>query len=106
MVREAGGVAVFAHPLARRRGPVVETDVIVELAGAGLGGVEVDHPDHDAADRATLRDLAAAHDLLATGSSDYHGANKTTPIAAETTAPDVLEALVARATGAEVVVGG
>ena len=43
-----------------------------------------------------LAELARRHDLLATGSSDYHGANKSTPIAAETTAPAVLEALVAR----------
>ena len=34
------------------------------------------------------------------GSSDYHGTNKTTPIAAETTDPAQFEALVARATRA------
>jgi len=61
--------------------------------------------DHYAADRATLRAVAAAEGLLATGSSDYHGANKTTPLAAETTAAEVLDALVARATGAEVLAG-
>ena len=37
MVRAAGGVPVFAHPLARRRGRVVEPSVIVELAAVGLG---------------------------------------------------------------------
>ena len=83
MVRAAGGVAVFAHPLARRRGRVVEPSVIVDLAAVGLDGVEVDHPDHAAADRELLRDLAAAHGLVTTGSSDYHGTNKTTPMAAE-----------------------
>jgi predicted metal-dependent phosphoesterase TrpH len=105
MIRAAGGVAVFAHPFARRRGPVVEGSVLRDLAAQGLDGVEVDHPDHDGEDRAVLRALAAEEGLLATGSSDYHGANKTTPIAAETTAPDVLDALVARATGAEVLAG-
>jgi len=97
MVRAAGGVAVFAHPLGRTRGRVVEPSVLVELAAAGLGGVEVDHPDHAPEDRALLRGLAAAHGLVATGSSDYHGSNKTTPIAAETTAADALDALVERA---------
>ena len=86
MVAAAGGVTVFAHPLARRRGRVVEPSVIVDLAAIGLAGVEVDHPNHDPDDRALLRDLAAEHGLVATGSSDYHGTNKTTPIAAETTA--------------------
>jgi 3',5'-nucleoside bisphosphate phosphatase len=105
MVRAAGGVAVFAHPLARRRGRVVEPRVIVELAAVGLGGVEVDHPDHTPEDRELLRDLAAAHGLVATGSSDYHGTNKTTPVAAEHTAPDALDALVERTSGVDVLVG-
>jgi predicted metal-dependent phosphoesterase TrpH len=105
MVREAGGVAVFAHPLARKRGRVVEPSVIVELAAAGLGGIEVDHPDHSPEDRELLRALAAEHGLLTTGSSDYHGTNKTTPIAAERTAEDVLDGILDRATGAELAVG-
>ena len=99
MVRAAGGVTVFAHPLARKRGRVIEPSVLVDLVEAGLGGVEVDHPDHAPEDRELLRDLAAAHGLVATGSSDYHGTNKTTPIAAETTAADALDALVERAVG-------
>ncbi|HEY2095174.1 MAG: 3,5-nucleoside bisphosphate phosphatase [Pseudonocardiales bacterium] len=102
MITSAGGVCVFAHPLARRRGRVVELSVIADLAGAGLAGVEVDHPDHDAPDRATLRGLAAELGLVATGSSDYHGTNKTTPIAAETTDPEMFERLVAGATAIEV----
>ena len=106
MILDAGGVAVFAHPFARRRGRVVEASVLVDLAGRGLGGIEVDHPDHADDDRAALRALAAAHGLLATGSSDYHGTNKTTPIAAETTAPEVADTLAARATGTPVVTGG
>ena len=46
MIRAAGGVAVFAHPFARKRGDVVEASVLRELAREGLDGVEVDHPDH------------------------------------------------------------
>jgi predicted metal-dependent phosphoesterase TrpH len=105
MVRAAGGFAVFAHPLARARGPVIEPSVLVDLVDAGLGGVEIDHPDHDDADRAVLRAVAADTGLLVTGSSDYHGTNKTTAIAARTTAPEVLEALVARTTGVPVLTG-
>ena len=106
MVRAAGGVAVFAHPLARRRGRVVAEQTIAELVTAGLAGLEVDHPDHAPADRALLRGLAAELDLVVTGSSDYHGTNKTTPIGAESTDPAQFDALIARAdAGVEVLAG-
>ncbi len=105
MVRAAGGVPVFAHPFARRRGRVVEPSVIVELAATGLAGVEVDHPDHGPEDRELLRGLAADLGLLTTGSSDYHGTNKSTPLAAETTAEHDLDALLTQATGAELLTG-
>ena len=105
MVRAAGGVPVLAHAMARRRGPVVGPGVIDELAAEGLAGVEVDHPDHTGEDRAALRDLAVALDLLTTGSSDYHGANKTACLGQETTDPEALERieeLAARSCIAEV----
>lgn len=91
MVRSAGGVPVLAHPVARRRGSVVGLDVIAELAAEGLAGVEVDHPDHTGDDRTVLRDFAATLDLLVTGSSDYHGSNKTAYLGQETTDPQMLE---------------
>jgi hypothetical protein len=106
MIRAAGGKAVWAHPWARERGEVVEESVIGEMAGRGLAGVEVDHRDHQRADRHRLRALAKDLNLIATGSSDYHGTRKDIPIAAEETAPDQLEALVAGTTGAGVVTGG
>ncbi len=91
MVRAAGGVPVLAHPAARRRGPVIDPAVITELAAEGLGGIEVDHPDHGGADRAGLRVLATRLDLVVTGSSDYHGRNKTVSLGQETTDPAELE---------------
>jgi predicted metal-dependent phosphoesterase TrpH len=105
MVREAGGVAVFAHPLARRRGRVVEPSAIADLVPVGLSGVEIDHPDHSPEDRELLRALAADAGLVATGSSDYHGTNKTTPIGAETTSAAALEELLAATAGVEVLTG-
>jgi hypothetical protein len=75
------------------------------MAEAGLLGLEVDHPDHDTSERAHVRGLAADLGLLATGSSDYHGANKTTPIGACTTDPDQLERLLAAGTGSGVYSG-
>jgi predicted metal-dependent phosphoesterase TrpH len=100
LVRAAGGVPVFAHGLATRRGRVVGDEAVAVMAAAGLLGLEVDHPDHDPDERAHMRGLAGELGLLVTGSSDYHGTNKTTPIAACTTAPDQFEALLAAGTGA------
>jgi hypothetical protein len=100
LVRAAGGVPVFAHGLATKRGRVVGDDAVVAMAAAGLLGLEVDHPDHRPDERAHLRGLAADLDLLITGSSDYHGSNKTTAIGAEVTAPDQFGTLLAAGTGA------
>jgi predicted metal-dependent phosphoesterase TrpH len=98
LVRAAGGVPVFAHPRARRRGRVVDDDVIAAMTAAGLVGLEVDHPDHAAADRARLRGLAADLGLVVTGASDYHGTNKSTLLAACTTEPAAYAALIDRNT--------
>jgi 3',5'-nucleoside bisphosphate phosphatase len=102
LVREAGGVPVFAHGLARRRGRVLDDEAVVAMAEAGLLGIEVDHPDHDPEEREHMAGLAKELDLIATGSSDYHGTNKTTPIAVCTTAPDQLEELVDSGSGSPV----
>lgn len=103
LVRAAGGVPVFAHPAASRRGRTVGDDVIAELAEAGLAGLEVDHRDNAPEDRARLRGLARELGLLVTGSSDYHGEGKPNRLGENTTDPDVFDALVAQATGTAVV---
>ncbi|EEP73166.1 phosphotransferase [Micromonospora sp. ATCC 39149] len=99
LVRAAGGVPVFAHPKASRRGRVVPDELIVELAAAGLAGLEADHEDHSAAERAHVRALAAELDLLVTGSSDFHGTHKTVRLGAFTTSPEAYGRIVAEATG-------
>ncbi|CAM5724408.1 Phosphatase OS=Streptomyces fumanus OX=67302 GN=GCM10018772_49500 PE=4 SV=1 [Streptomyces fumanus] len=52
MIKGAGGVAVFAHPAAAKRGRTVPESRIAEMAAAGLDGIEVDHMDHDPDTRA------------------------------------------------------
>ncbi|MGI5260064.1 PHP domain-containing protein [Streptomyces angustmyceticus] len=100
LIKAAGGVTVFAHPLAVKRGSCVPESAIAELAAAGLDGIEVDHMDHDAPTRARLRGLAADLGLLASGSSDYHGSRKTCRLGEYTTDPEVYGEIVRRATGA------
>jgi 3',5'-nucleoside bisphosphate phosphatase len=105
LVRSAGGVPVFAHPLARRRGRVVGPEVIAEMAAAGLAGLEADHPDQDATDRAEVRGLAAELGLFVTGSSDYHGTNKVVRLGQESTSAAAYERLLSEAKGLGPVVG-
>ncbi len=95
LVCNAGGLPVFAHPIAHRRGPVVSDETIARMAAAGLVGLEVDHPDHDPDDRAHAARLARDLDLIGTGSSDYHGTNKGIPLGACLTDPEAYERLLA-----------
>ncbi|AKJ10970.1 phosphoesterase [Streptomyces incarnatus] len=100
LVKNAGGVCVFAHPAAAKRGRTVPEFRIAQMAEAGLDGIEVDHMDHDADARDRLRGLAKDLDLLVTGSSDYHGSRKTVTLGAYTTDPEVYGEITRRATGA------
>ncbi|MEV7193492.1 PHP domain-containing protein [Streptomyces sp. NPDC093510] len=100
LVKAAGGVTVFAHPAAVKRGQVVPEAALAELAAAGLDGVEADHMDHAPETRARLHGLAADLGLLATGSSDYHGSRKTCVLGEFTTDPEIYGEITRRATGA------
>lgn len=102
LVVAAGGVPVFAHPAASARGRTVGDDVIADMAAAGLVGLEVDHVDHDESARTRLRALATDLGLLTTGSSDYHGSNKSVQLGAELTPESSYDAIVERASGAAV----
>ncbi|MER6214710.1 MULTISPECIES: PHP domain-containing protein [unclassified Streptomyces] len=100
LVKAAGGVTVFAHPAAVKRGTCVPEEAIAALAAAGLDGIEVDHMDHDTGTRARLRALAGDLGLLTTGSSDYHGSRKTCRLGDCTTDPEIYGEITRRATGA------
>jgi 3',5'-nucleoside bisphosphate phosphatase len=77
LIAAAGGVSVVAHPWASRHdSSALDEDAFAALKQAGLAGLEVDHQDHTAAKRAALRELADDLDLVATGSSDFHGTGK------------------------------
>ena len=86
---------VLAHPGALSRGWRIPDAAIAGLAAAGLAGLEVDHPDHDAAERARLRGLAADLGLLTTGGSDDHGSLTGHRLGCETTSPAAFERLMA-----------
>jgi 3',5'-nucleoside bisphosphate phosphatase len=99
LVRAAGGVPVLAHPRAGR-GWQLPDDQLAGLVPVGLAGIEVDHPDHDAVQRAELRGLASRFGLITLGSSDDHGGITGHRIGCETTSPGDYERLLALAAGA------
>ncbi len=68
LLHEAGGIGVLAHP-----GHWTPTATLRALVRAGLDGVEVWHPSHDASLVRYYRRIARAFDLVETGGSDFHG---------------------------------
>jgi predicted metal-dependent phosphoesterase TrpH len=68
VIRRARGVPVFAHP-----GLAGRDDLVPELVEAGLLGIEVYYAEHSATQVASYLALCRAHDLVATGGSDFHG---------------------------------
>lgn len=77
LIHEAGGVAVLAHPYQLKLSSREEVDQLVgELAGLGLDGIEAVYSRHSAAERASYSEVATRHGLLVTGGSDYHGSYK------------------------------
>ena len=67
-IKQAGGVAVLAHP-----GQQQNFDLIQELIGCGLDGLEINHPANTESDKKIIRDYAKKFNLFLTGGSDYHG---------------------------------
>jgi 3',5'-nucleoside bisphosphate phosphatase len=105
LVRQAGGVTVLAHPRGSARGWQIPDTVIAGLAGAGLTGVEVNHPQQDQRERGRLGDLVRSLGIVASGGSDDHGALTGFRIGTEVAPDGGYEELIAHATGAAPVTG-
>lgn len=99
LVRDAGGVPVFAHPMASARGRVAPPEVFHDMVDAGLLGLEVDHRDNPPEGRAWLRKFARDRGLFTTGSSDFHGRGKPNLLGENLTDPAALENILAAASG-------
>ncbi|WP_138442431.1 PHP domain-containing protein [Sinomonas susongensis] len=105
LVRAAGGVPVFAHPVAEARGRTVGEGTYHDMIDAGLAGLEVYHRDNPEDRRPFLLELAEQNGLFVTGSSDYHGLGKVNRLGENTTSPEVLGEIERQARGAVVVRG-
>ena len=97
LIRDAGGVCVLAHPGMWKGAGSVPDTLIEQMAGGGMVGLEVDHPDHDDDQRTYYRDMAGRLDLVPTGASDCHGARYDYRLGCETTDADRFAELKRRA---------
>jgi predicted metal-dependent phosphoesterase TrpH len=71
-IREAGGVAVIAHPGRYKFTPTEEYALFTEFQAHGGLGVEVVTGSHHAGDIAKYTDMALEFGLLASRGSDFH----------------------------------
>jgi predicted metal-dependent phosphoesterase TrpH len=76
MIRQAGGIAVLAHPVNLDPSLTAIPGLLRELHQLGLQGVEVYYPSHSSQAVRKLKKIAAELGLLITGGSDFHGNNR------------------------------
>lgn len=93
MVRDAGGVAVLAHPAAGRHHRAVDLSAVATLVEAGLWGIELDHPENRREWIPVLAKFADAQGLHVTGASDYHGAGKENLLGEHTSTEEIWDAI-------------
>jgi len=110
LIRAAGGVPVMAHPLARGKGESQELVItekhrerFLEVIQAGLAGFEVYHREVGQTAREWLLGLVSEFNLVATGSSDYHGIEgKPNRLGENETSLEMLTRIEAQATGSTI----
>lgn len=76
VIREAGGIAVLAHPCYLKLESHEFEALLDQLMDAGLVGLEVHYSQHTRADVHSFARWARKKELLPTGGSDFHGTNK------------------------------
>jgi len=106
LIRAAGGVSVIAHPLIDFPAGASMSDLPAKffktLIGAGLNGIEIEHRAVPEQARQWLKNLAVKHNLITTGSSDYHGIDgKDNRLGENRTKPEMLQRILDQASGFE-----
>lgn len=76
LIKKAGGIPVLAHPLLYKMSVSELHDLLTELKGYGLRGIEAMYSRNRGNDEAFVRKLASEYDLFITGGTDFHGTNK------------------------------
>lgn len=76
LIKKAGGIPVLAHPLLYKMSVTELHNLLTELKGYGLQGIEAMYSRNRGNDEAFVRKLASEYDLFITGGTDFHGVNK------------------------------
>lgn len=76
LILHAGGIPILAHPPLYHMGNDRLDALTARLKAEGLMGIEVFYSTYSNQDIRDMQRLAAKYDLLFSGGSDFHGANK------------------------------
>lgn len=76
LIIQAGGIPILAHPLLYHLSSDELSDLVKKLKSFGLAGIEAIYTSNTGCDESDMRRLARLNNLLISGGSDFHGANK------------------------------
>lgn len=76
LIKQAGGIAILAHPLLYHMSTTNLNRLIVDLKAVGLDGIEALYSTYTAGEELLIKNIAAQNGLLISGGSDFHGSNK------------------------------
>lgn len=76
LILHASGIPILAHPILYHMSEERLDKLVYELKEAGLMGIEAVYSTYSTSDERQIRSLAKKYDLLLSGGSDFHGANK------------------------------
>lgn len=88
LLRSMDAVAVIAHP-----GLLKRPELLPEMVPLGIAGIEVFYPKHLPEQKRELLSFAAAHGLVPTGGSDFHGPGLPAELGSQEVPAETLESL-------------
>ncbi len=76
LIHMVGGVAILAHPVLYHLGNDTLNELMEYLCESKIQALEAIYSTYSASDERDMRNLAKKYNLLISGGSDFHGANK------------------------------
>lgn len=76
LIKSVGGIPILAHPTLYHLGKDEMNKLLKYLCEAGIVGIEGIYSTYTMGEEIEIKSLAKKYNLLISGGSDYHGANK------------------------------